>query len=143
MIYKYFAAHYLETYLNGGKTIITMRKTGRKETGGRYHASRKKRLHERPGQARVTKLGDNKRKSTKITGGNRKVFLLKAKFMNLLENGKIIKAEIKNVIETPSNRFFARQNILTKGTIVETDKGKAKITNRPTQEGVVNGIPVK
>lgn len=50
---------------------------------------------------------------------------------------------MKNVLETPSNRFFARQNILTKGTIVETNKGKARITNRPTQEGVVNGILVK
>ena len=118
-------------------------KTGRKKTGGRYHASRKKRLHEKPGQARITKLGDEKRKSKTTRGGNRKVYLLKAKSINLLENGKIIKAEIKNVLETPSNRFIARQNILTKGTIVETDKGKARITNRPTQEGVINGILAK
>jgi len=46
-------------------------------------------------------------------------------------------------LETPSNRFLARQNILTKGTIVETDAGKVRITNRPTQEGMVNGILVK
>lgn len=118
-------------------------KTGRKKTGGRYHASRKKRQHEKPGQARITKLGDEKRKSKAIRGGNRKVYLLKAKLINLRENGKTIKAEIKNVLETPSNRFFARQNILTKGTIVETSQGRAKITNRPTQEGVVNGILVK
>ena len=57
--------------------------------------------------------------------------------MNL--KGKNKKAEIKNVLETPSNRFLARQNILTKGTILETDQGKVKITNRPTQEGIVNG----
>ena len=53
------------------------------------------------------------------------------------------KSRNKKCFETPSNRFFARQNILTKGTIVETNKGKARITNRPTQEGVVNGILVK
>ena len=53
------------------------------------------------------------------------------------------KATIKNVAETPSNRFLARQNIITKGTIVETDLGKVKITNRPTQEGAVNGILIK
>lgn len=118
-------------------------KAGRKKTGGRYHSSGKKRLYEKPGQARITKLGDEKRKSKTARGGDKKVYLLKAKLINLQENGKTLKAEIKNVLETPSNRFFARQNILTKGTIVETDKGRARITNRPTQEGVVNGILVK
>jgi small subunit ribosomal protein S8e len=116
---------------------------GRKRTGGKYQASKKKKMYEKPGQRRITKLGDEKRKSKKTLGGNQKVFLLKAKSINLQENGKMLKAEIKNVLETPSNRFFARQNILTKGTVVETSKGKARITNRPTQEGVVNGILVK
>ena len=46
-------------------------------------------------------------------------------------------------METPSNRFFARQNIITKGTILETEIGKVKVTNRPTQEGNINGILVK
>jgi small subunit ribosomal protein S8e len=118
-------------------------KLGRKKTGGKYQASKKKKMYEKPGQRRVTKLGDDKRKSKKVMGGRRKVFLLKSKSINIQENGKTVKAVMKNVLETPSNRFFARQNILTKGTIVETDKGKAKITNRPTQEGVVNGILVK
>jgi len=116
---------------------------GRKRTGGKYQASKKKKMYEKLGQRRITKLGDEKRKSKKTLGGNQKVFLLKAKSINLQENGKMSKAEIKNVLETPSNRFFARQNILTKGTIVETSKGKARITNRPTQEGVVNGILIK
>ena len=106
-------------------------------------SERKKKLHERPGQRRVTKLGDEKRKTMKIMGGKVKAVLLKAKSINLTSDGKIVRAEIKNVLETPSNRFLARQNILTKGTIVETNKGKAKITNRPTQEGAVNGILLK
>ena len=58
------------------------------------------------------------------------------KFVNVLAKGKMQKAEIKNVIETPSNRFLARQNIITKGTIIETDLGRIRITNRPTQEGI-------
>ncbi len=116
---------------------------GRKKTGGKYQPQRKKKLYERAGQRIITKLGDDKRKSERAAGGNRKVFMLKAKSINLVVNGKSTKAEIKNVVETPSNRFLARQNVLTKGTIVETDKGRAKITNRPTQEGVVNGILLK
>ena len=31
---------------------------GRKATGGKYNARRKKKLYERPGQRRITKLGD-------------------------------------------------------------------------------------
>jgi small subunit ribosomal protein S8e len=116
-------------------------KKGKKISGGKYIKNRKKKLLEREGQKRIVKLGEDKRKSKRIRGGNSKTFLLNAKFVNLPKEKK--KVEIKNVLETPSNRFLARQNILTKGTIVETAIGKVKITNRPPQEGVVNGILLK
>jgi len=118
---------------------------GRKISGGKYIKNRKKKLHERAGQKRIVKIGEEeKRKTKKTRGGNQKIYLLKTKFINIQgENKKIKKIEIKNVLETPSNRFLARQNILTKGTIVETDLGKVKVTNRPTQEGTVNGTLVK
>ena len=118
-------------------------KQGRKISGGRYHKSRKKKLYELPGQKRIVRLGEDKKKTVKTTGGNKKTFLFKVKQINLLVSGKIKKVEIKNVIETPSNRFLARQNVLTKGTIVETELGKAKVTNRPGQEGAVNGVLLK
>jgi small subunit ribosomal protein S8e len=117
---------------------------GRKISGGKYIKNRKKKLCEKTGQKRIVKLGEEKRKIKKTRGGNSKTFLLKTKFVNIQDkNKKNKKAEIKNVLETPSNRFLARQNILTKGTILETDLGKVKITNRPTQEGNVNGILIK
>jgi small subunit ribosomal protein S8e len=117
-------------------------KLGRKISGGRYNKRRKKKSYESAGQKRVIKLGEEKRKTKRTMGGNKKTFLLRAKFVNLkLKNeDKTKKVEIKKVLITPSNRFLARQNILTKGTIVETTAGKVRITNRPTQEGVVNGI---
>ncbi|MDO8528309.1 MAG: 30S ribosomal protein S8e [Nanoarchaeota archaeon] len=113
---------------------------GRKISGGKYIANRKKKLYEREGQRRIVKMGEEKRKAKRTRGGNKKVFLLGAKFVNIQGQKK---AEIKNVLETPSNRFLARQNVITKGAIVQTDLGKVKITNRPSQEGVVNGILVK
>jgi len=118
-------------------------KLGKKITGGRYIQRRKKKKYERPGQKRIVKLGKEKRKITKTLGGNKKVFLFSGKIININQKGKTKKTEIKNVLETPSNRFFARQDILTKGTIVETELGKARITNRPSQEGVINGILVE
>lgn len=117
---------------------------GRKISGGKYIKNRKKKAYESAGQRRTVKLGDDKRKNKKTRGGNKKTVLLKAKIVNVkLKDKKTKKAEIKNVIETPSNRFLARQNIITKGTIVETDLGKVKISNRPSQEGVVNGILIE
>src|SRR3989344_6056104 len=116
---------------------------GRKITGGRYIKSRKKKLFEITGQKKNVRLGEDKRKIKIVRGGNVKTFLLRAKTVNIQTKGRAKKAEIKNVIETPSNRFLARQNIITKGTIVETDLGKVRITNRPSQEGIINGILVE
>ena len=117
---------------------------GRKISGGKYIKNRKKKLYERAGQKRIVKIGEEKRKTKKIRGGNKKTLLLKAKFVNILtKDKKAKKVEIKNVLETPSNRFLARQNILTKGAIIETSLGKVRITNRPTQEGTVNGILIE
>lgn len=117
---------------------------GKKVSGGKYVKNRKKKSYEIQGQKRIVKLGNEKRKKKTVRGGNKKIFLLGAKFVNLSQKpGQNKKIEIKNVLETPSNRFLARQNILTKGTILETELGKVKITNRPSQEGVVNGILVE
>ena len=116
---------------------------GRKVSGGRYIRHRKKKLHEVVGQKKEVKLGTEKRKTKRSKGGKNKTFLLKSNFVNISDKGKVKKLEIKNVLETPSNRFLARQNIITKGTIVETELGKIRVTNRPTQEGVVNGTLVK
>jgi small subunit ribosomal protein S8e len=118
-------------------------KLGKKFTGMKYIKRRKKKKYERMGQKKIVKLGEEKRKTSRIMGGNKKTFFLKGKFINVTEKGKTKKLEIKNVLETPSNRFLARQNILTKGTIVETADGKVKITNRPTQEGTLNGVKVE
>lgn len=118
-------------------------KFGRKITGGKYVKQRKKKKYERAGQKRTVKLGEEKRKTVRIKGGNVKTYLLKGNLINVESKGKKKKVEIKNVLETPSNRFLARQNIITKGTIVETDLGKVKVTNRPTQEGVINGILIE
>lgn len=119
-------------------------KKGRKISGGKYIKSRKKKKKELPGQKRVVKLGEEKRKSIRTCGGNKKRVMLKGKLVNVtLPDKKIQKTEIKNVTETPSNRFLARQNIITKGTILETELGKVRVTNRPSQEGSINGILIK
>ncbi len=114
----------------------------RKASGGRYKKFRKKRLFERPGQPRAVKLGKEKKKKLGLMGGKVKIVLLATDKANVfdLKTGKCKIAKIKNVVETPANKFLARQNILIKGAIIETDSGKAKITNRPSQEACVNAV---
>lgn len=59
------------------------------------------------------------------------------------ETNKVEVAEILNVVENRANPHFVRRNIITKGAIVETSKGLAKVTSRPGQHGILNGILIK
>jgi len=118
---------------------------GRKKSGGKYKSPRKKKSYEIKGQNRVIHIGNDKRKSLRVKGGNKKIVMLSSKTVNILDPNtkKTQIAEIKNVLETPANRFFARQQIINKSAIIETTLGKAKVTNRPSQEGMINAILIK
>ena len=110
-------------------------KAGRKISGGKYKKPKKKKLTGRQSQARIVKIGDKKTKALRKRGGNIKLVSFLHNIANVIIKGKAKKSAIKNVLETPSNTFLARQNILIKGAIIETELGKATITNRPSQEG--------
>lgn len=114
----------------------------RKISGGKIKKTRKTKLHEKPGIKRTVILGERKKKLLRIRGGNFKPVLLKCNIANItdLKTKKTQKAEIKNVLEVPSNRFLARKNVLVKGAIIETSLGKARITNRPSQEACINAV---
>ena len=118
-------------------------KSGRKISGGRYKKPKKKKLTGRQSQARIVKIADKKSKLLKGRGKTTKKVLLTEKTANVMHNGKAQKTEIKNVLETPSNVFLARQNILIKGAIIETELGKARITNRPSQEGMIQAVIIE
>lgn len=89
-----------------------------------------------------TKVGETEKRILEKGRGN--IFKVKMKiatYANVRDkDGKIKKVKIKKVLETPDNRHFTRQNIITKGGIIETEIGKVKVTNRVGQDGVVNGI---
>ncbi len=118
---------------------------GRKISGGKYKKSKKKKKHALRGYTRKVKLGEKKQKIKKGQGGGKRMTLLSENFANIIdpETKKTKKIKIANVLETPSNRFLARQNILIKSAIIETELGKAKITNRPSQEGMVQAVLLK
>jgi len=121
---------------------INQSRSKRKSTGARYKATGKKRHYECGNTPVKTKIAETKQKTLRMRGGRTKTILLKTDIINLIDSKtrKAEKVKIKNVVDNPANRNFIRANILTKGTVVDTDKGKARITNRPGQEGTVNGI---
>lgn len=113
---------------------------GRKITGGKYHADRKKKHYEKTGQEKQVFLEETKKKTIRGMGGNVRTILARENSANIATPKGIKRAEITNVLETPQNTFLARQNRLAKGVIIETSLGKARVTNRPTKEGNVNAI---
>jgi small subunit ribosomal protein S8e len=118
---------------------------GRKPSGGKYHKRSKKKHHKKVGQPRIVKMGETKKKKIKLTGGSYRVVLLNSDVVNLFnpKTKKTSITKIKNVLETPSNKFFARQNIIQRSTVIETELGKARITNRPSQEGNVQAVLIE
>ena len=80
----------------------------------------------------------NQTRAVRRRGGRMSTVLKSAGFANLLTKEGYRKVKIKGVLESRDNRNFARQNIITKGTIINTDLGKAEVTNRPGREGSIN-----
>lgn len=121
---------------------ISQSRSKRKESGARYVAYRKKKLYELGRLPRLTKIGERRLRIIRVKGGNRKTMLLASNVANVLDKktNKSQKSKIKAVVENPANRHFVRRNIITKGTVIETELGKAKVTSRPGQEGTINAV---
>jgi len=117
--------------------------SGRKRTGGKIKIARKKRKYELGNLPTLTKIGEEKREVKEGKGGNKKVRVLSASFVNVSIKGKSEKLKILEIVENKANPHFVRMGIITKGAIVKTEKGLVKITSRPGQHGVVNGILIE
>jgi small subunit ribosomal protein S8e len=125
--------------------VIIHGRSKRKASGGRYTSANPKRKHQKGSMPTHTKIGEQQTKQTKTKGGGLKTRLLVAGKVNLFdpETRKYSVETIKTELENPANRHFVRRNIITKGAVIETSKGKARVTNRPGQEGMVSAILIK
>lgn len=116
----------------------------RKPTGGKRKPYRGKRKFEQGSFPTETILGEPKRKVERRRGGNLKVRVLSEKYACVtdLKTGKTEKAEIIRVVKNPANVDYDRRGVITKGTIIETNLGLARVTSRPGQNGVINAVLV-
>ena len=121
---KQFSAKSKTKSAGNGKKKIKFRDKRRSEIGNYFSATR-------VGQ-------ENDVRSTRRRGGAVAQRTSKIAFANVLTKEGYKKAKIKSVMESKDNRNFARQGIITKGAVIDTELGKAVVINRPGREGTVN-----
>ena len=116
----------------------------RKYTGKKYRYFRKKRKRELERSRIDTEIGQEKKKKQRVMGGNFKLKLFATQYINITDPGtnKTKKVRILGFEENLASKDLNRRHVLTKGAIVETELGNARVTSRPGQDGVLNGILV-
>ncbi len=116
----------------------------RKASGGKYSSVKKKKSRVIGRDPLYARLGNKLKKVVLRTrGGNHINSLREIDFANVSDGKKTKKVKIKRLVENPASRHFVRQNIITRGAIIDTDAGMAKVTSRPTRDGTVNAILLK
>jgi small subunit ribosomal protein S8e len=80
--------------------------------------------------------------SRRIRGNNVKNALKTAEFANVVDpvSKKVVRARILQVTKNSANKDYERRGVITKGALLETESGTARVVSRPGQDGTVNAI---
>lgn len=112
-----------------------------KRTGGRRRPIRKKRKHELGRYSAETELGDPSLRTIDARGKTTKVRALQTNRASVTNgDGTTESVEITDVLQNDADPNYARRNIITKGAIIETEAGRARVMSRPGQDGQVNAL---
>ena len=91
-----------------------------------------------------SQTAQDKSRERKTTGGNKFIGLTIASHANVaMKGGKIKKSKIQTVVENTASRNFVRQGVISKGAIIKVSDGLARVTSRPTRDGLVNAVLLK
>jgi len=120
-------------------------KSNRSKTGRRIRYNRGKRRFEIGRETHLTTIGDPTIKTIRTRGKGRKdtAKTINTAYVVDKDKKKTTKTEIKSVLDNPANINYIRRNIINKGAIIDTSIGKARVTSRPGQTGVVNAVLIK
>ncbi len=118
---------------------------GRKLTGGRIIPNRTRRKFEIDRYPNEPTVGETKNVIRKVRGNNNKVAFKFTEYANVNDQDtkKTTRVKIIRVTKNPANKDYTRRGVVTKGSILETELGLAKVVSRPGQDGVVNAIIIK
>ena len=114
----------------------------RTNTGSRLKRFRSKRKYEMGRTPTETLMGETKRRRIDSKGKTKKRPALKVQYVNVTDpaKGVTVRAEIQDVEMNPANMDYQRRKVITRGTIIKTSKGRAKVTSRPGQTGILNAV---
>ena len=117
----------------------------KKASGGRRVQARGKRSTEISTEKQFALVGEARRKIYRKAGGNTMVRVMAENRVAIADpaKGTTKMGTIMSVVENESDPNYVRRNILVKGAIIETDKGRVRITSRPGKDGVINGVLVE
>jgi small subunit ribosomal protein S8e len=115
----------------------------RKRTGGRRRHSRNKRKYELGDETTETELDRPTLKTIDARGTTEKVRAISTNVASVADGDEVVEADIENVVENPANPNYIRRNIITKGAVIETSEGQARVTSRPGQDGQVNAVLIE
>src|SRR5689334_5630604 len=112
---------------------------GRKLTGGRKVAMRGRRKFEIDRYPNEAVVGPTQIVPRRTRGHNGKAAFKTAEFANVVdkENKKVTKVKVLRVTKIPANRDYERRGVISKGALIETERGTAVVVSRPGQDGVV------
>jgi small subunit ribosomal protein S8e len=81
----------------------------------------------------------------RVRGNNNKTALKTVEFANISnpEEKKTTKSKVLRVIKNATNKDYERRGVITKGTVIETELGLARVVSRPGQVGLINAIQLK
>lgn len=117
----------------------------KKPTGGRMKKIKKKKRRDRGTAFVGTRIAKNVLRPTPTRGGNEKLKLLAVEMANVMnqKTKKSVKAKILSVEENKASVHYIRRNIITKGAVIKTEAGLARVTSRPGQQGVINAVLIE
>jgi small subunit ribosomal protein S8e len=89
-------------------------------------------------------MGEAKRRTIDSKGKMKKMPALALKYVNLTDpkSNTTTRVEILDVENNPANMDYQRRKVITRGTVIKTSKGSARVTSRPGQDGILNAVLV-
>jgi small subunit ribosomal protein S8e len=119
--------------------------SGRNYTGGRKIAMRSRRKFEIDRYPNEAVIGSNVKVTRRVRGNNSKTALKTVELANVsnVEENKTTRLKILRVIKNTANKDYERRGVITKGTVIETELGLARVISRPGQVGIINAVQLK
>lgn len=93
----------------------------------------------------ATIVGKTKVSFVKARGGSTKARLIRADSAVVTDpsSKKSEKTRILRVVKNPANIDYERRGVITRGSIIETALGLAKVTSRPGQAGTISAVLIQ